>query len=261
MDVDHGADHLPRLRPSALNCATWRWRGPSLRRGACWRSSRVRHEFRDHLDLGERDAVVDLEVADHRAPGAGQVLGALPPDRVELRGRLDLVDQLEEVPVQGPAKALVRGDQQDAAGLHRPLHEKGMGGFLDPLRERRQDLREEVCVRPASQRELLRLLHLRRRDELHRLRDLAGVPDGPDPSADVACAGHRRLVIAGSWTAGSGRIGRLERGLLEELDDAAPRSSWAFVLASRSEPNCAKAASSRNWASSPLILPATCLWP
>ena len=47
--------------------------------------------------------------------------------------------------------------------------------------------------------------------------------------------------------------------LLEELDDAlaavelAPASS-----ASRSEPNCAKAASSRNCARSPLIVPATC---
>ena len=37
-----------------------------------------------------------------------------------------------------------------------------------------------------------------------------------------------------------------------------PRSSSACVFASRSEPNCANAASSRNCARSPLIRPATC---
>ena len=37
----------------------------------------------------------------------------------------------------------------------------------------------------------------------------------------------------------------------------APRFSSFCVAASRSEPNCAKAAISRYWASSPLILPAT----
>src|SRR5215472_10141776 len=37
----------------------------------------------------------------------------------------------------------------------------------------------------------------------------------------------------------------------------APRLSRRWVVASRSEPNCAKAAISRYWASSPLMRPAT----
>ena len=37
-----------------------------------------------------------------------------------------------------------------------------------------------------------------------------------------------------------------------------PRASWAWVALSRSEANCAKAASSRYWARSRRSVPATC---
>ena len=43
-----------------------------------------------------------------------------------------------------------------------------------------------------TKRDLLRLLHLRGRDQLHRLGDLAGVPDRLDAAADVAGGGHAR---------------------------------------------------------------------
>ena len=46
--------------------------------------------------------------------------------------------------------------------------------------------------------------------------------------------------------------------LLEELVMRRPRSILACVSASRSDPNCAKAASSRNCARSPFSCPATC---
>ena len=63
--------------------------------------------------------------------------------------------------------------------------------FLDAISERAEHLRHEFGVRTTGKRSGLRLLHLRRGDQLHRLGDLAGVFDRLDAAADVAGGGHR----------------------------------------------------------------------
>ena len=55
-----------------------------------------------------------------------------------------------------------------------------------------------VGIRPAGQRGLLRLAHLRRRHHLHGLGDLRRVLDRLDAPADVACAGHERILAGKS---------------------------------------------------------------
>ena len=141
-------------------------------------------------DLGERDAVVDREVGDEIAARTGEELCAFPADDVELSRGLDLRGELEKVAVESAAEAFVRRDQQDPARLDGTFHQEGMARLVHPGGDRRQHVGHEIGVGPAREGDLLRLFHLRRRHQLHRLGDLAGVFDRLDASAKVAGGGH-----------------------------------------------------------------------
>ena len=65
-----------------------------------------------------------------------------------------------------------------------------MGFLTDVLLEVDEDLVEQIRIIAACQRLVLRLLHLGGSDKLHRPRDLGGVLDRLDASADVAKIGH-----------------------------------------------------------------------
>ena len=62
--------------------------------------------------------------------------------------------------------------------------------LLHAISEGGEHARHELGVGPAREGGLLRLLHVRRRDQLQRLGDLAGVLDRLDAPADVAGGGH-----------------------------------------------------------------------
>ena len=150
----------------------------------------LHHELGDALDLGKGHAVVHLEVGEQVAPGAGQELRALAADDGELGGLLDVQHQLEEIAVEGAAETLVGGDKNDATCLHRALRQEGMKLLVHPGGHGGEHVGHELRVGPPRERDLLRLLHLRRGHQLHRLGNLAGVLDRLDAAADVAGGGH-----------------------------------------------------------------------
>ena len=150
----------------------------------------LHHQFDDGLYLGESKTVGDGEVGDEVALGAGEELAAFAADGVELGRGLHLDDELEEVGVEGAAEAFVGGEKQDAAGLDLALGEEGVLHLGEAGGEAGEHPGEQLGVGAAGEGGLLRLLHLRRRHQLHRLGDLAGVFDGLDPAADIAGGGH-----------------------------------------------------------------------
>jgi len=71
---------------------------------------------RGDLHFGESGAIGNREVGNHLALRAGDELGALATDHIELGRRLDVGDQLEKIRVERSAKALVCSDRAEYRG-------------------------------------------------------------------------------------------------------------------------------------------------
>jgi len=97
------------------------------------------------------------------------------------------VTSLKRFALSGPQRPLSVVTEQNTAGLDLALREKWVLGLVHPGGKRGEHVGHELGIGATGEGGGLSLLHLRRGDELHRLRDLAGVFDRLDASADVAC--------------------------------------------------------------------------
>ncbi len=148
-------------------------------------------EFRDLLALWKSRALLKRKVCDHLALQAGEELGSLAADADEKRFRGIVAGGLaEHIGVQRAAQSLVRGHQNDEFLASGPLFEEGVGSRVDGVAERNDHAVEKQGVVSSGEGGLLGLAHLRGRDHLHGLRDLGGVFDRLDASADVAEVRH-----------------------------------------------------------------------
>src|SRR5262249_41669036 len=140
-------------------------------------------------------------VRDRVRPDAPDEPEAFAADRAEVRldsGRLPLLVLLQHhtqhVGVQAAAQPLVGGDDDDADALHRlALLQKGMLVLGARVRDMHSDLQSLGDVGARRAHAVLRLLHLRSRDHLHRLGDLPGVVHTPDFHPDFFGAWHQKL--------------------------------------------------------------------
>ena len=144
-------------------------------------------------DFGELRRVLDREIGQQGAAQAVNDLDRLfaDGDVLNLTGaEIGGEELFEEIRIQSAAEAFVTGDEQDERFVAFAFGEEGMSAFLGILLEVHEHLVQQLGVVTAVGGLVLRLFHLRSRDELHGLGDLGRVFDRFDSASDVASGRH-----------------------------------------------------------------------
>ena len=148
-------------------------------------------EAGDRTSFGERNRVLDFEVGDH-------FLAQLRKNRAELFAYGDVMclvatlaaNFFEQVRIESAAETFVGRYHQHQLALALTGLQQGVRFFLKIGFEVDEHFIELIGVIASRNRLVLRLLHLRRSNELHGASDLGSVLDRFDASANVAKVGH-----------------------------------------------------------------------
>jgi hypothetical protein len=126
-------------------------------------------------------------------PSFSQRMRSLRPTVTKSASGEVCADLAGEVGVERSAEALVGGDHEHQLAVALAMFEQRVGLLAEVRADVEEHLGEALGIFAAGQRLVLRLLHLRGRDKLHRAGDLRGVLDRFDAAADVAEVGHAGL--------------------------------------------------------------------
>ena len=136
------------------------------------------------------------EVRLERHAGAAHRVAPLAADRDDREVARVLGDlagrEPDRVGVQRAGEAAVGRDQHDEPLAALALGEQRVILAAEDGGEVGEDLVDLLAVGPRRERRVLGALQLRRRNELHRPRDLLDVPDGADPAPDISLGCHGR---------------------------------------------------------------------
>ena len=111
----------------------------------------------------------------------------------------------QHVRVESAAQTLVGGDDDGADALHLlARHEERMPVLGIRLRDVQHDVEQLLDVRPRRAHPVLRLLHLRRGDHLHRFGDLPRALHALDLVPNLFGSRHRRVPLC-PFTESTGR--------------------------------------------------------